>query len=52
MRRYTLDEAMLIYRGLGSYVGQTVSQNGDGEVIGHIRVIEAVCWMIRTSVDI
>jgi hypothetical protein len=33
---------MFIYRGLGTYVGHAVSQNGDGEVIGHIRVIEAV----------
>jgi hypothetical protein len=42
LRRYTLAEAKLIYWGLGTHVGHAVSQNGDGEVIGHIRVVEAV----------
>jgi hypothetical protein len=42
LRRYTIEEARLIYWGLGAHVGQAVSQNGDGEVIGNIRVVEAV----------
>jgi alpha-ketoglutarate-dependent taurine dioxygenase len=42
LRRYTLEEAQLIYWGLGTHIGQAVSQNADGEVIGHIRVVEAV----------
>jgi hypothetical protein len=42
LRRYNIEEARLIYWGLGTHVGQAVSQNGDGEVIGNIRVVEAV----------
>ena len=42
LRRYTIEEARLIYWGLGAHLGQAVSQNGDGEVIGNIRVVEAV----------
>lgn len=42
LRRYTLEEAQLIYWGIGAHIGQGVSQNGDGDLIGHIRVVEAV----------
>ncbi|MBT4141270.1 MAG: TauD/TfdA family dioxygenase, partial [Candidatus Latescibacteria bacterium] len=42
LRRYTLEEAQLIYWGLGTHVGKAVSQNADGERIGHIRVVEEV----------
>jgi len=42
LRRYTLDEAKLIYWGLGTHVGQAVSQNGDGDLIGDIRVVKEV----------
>jgi hypothetical protein len=42
LRRYSIEEARLIYLGLGTHVGQAVSQNGDGEVVGNIRVVEAV----------
>ena len=42
LRRYTLEEAKLIYWGLGTHVGKAVSQNGDGDLIGHIRVVKAV----------
>lgn len=42
LRRYTFEEAKIIYWGLGTYVGQAVSQNGDGDLIGHIRVVESV----------
>jgi hypothetical protein len=42
LRRYTLEEARLIYWGLGTHVGQAVSQNGDGDLIGDIKVVEAV----------
>ena len=42
MRRYTLEGARLIYWGIGTHVGQAVSQNGDGDLIGDIKVVEAV----------
>ena len=42
LRRYTLEEAGIIYWGLGAHVGKAVSQNGDGDLIGHIRVVEEV----------
>ena len=42
LRRYTFEEAKLIYWGLGTHVGHGVSQNGDGDLIGHIRVVEEV----------
>ena len=41
LRRYTLEEAKLIFWGLGTHVGKAVSQNGVGDVIGDIRVVEA-----------
>jgi len=41
LRHYTLKEAKLIYWGLGTYVGKAVSQNGNGDLIGDIRVVEA-----------
>lgn len=40
LRRYTLEEASRIYWGIGTHIGQAVSQNGDGDLIGHIRVVE------------
>jgi len=42
LRRYSLEEAQLLYWGLGSHLGQAVSQNGRGEVIGHIKVVDDV----------
>jgi hypothetical protein len=42
LRRYSIEEARLIDLGLGTHVGQAVSQNRDGEVVGNIRVDEAV----------
>ncbi|HAA76120.1 TPA: hypothetical protein DCE37_13475, partial [Candidatus Latescibacteria bacterium] len=39
LRRYTLEEARLIYWGLGTQVGTAVSQNADGDLIGNIRVV-------------
>lgn len=41
LRRYTIEEATIIYWGIGAHVGQAVSQNGDGDLVGHIRVVEA-----------
>ena len=42
LRRYTLEEARLIYWRIGAHIGRAVSQNADGELIGDIRVVKAV----------
>lgn len=42
LRRYTIKEAKLIYWGLATYVGKAVSKNGEGDLIGDIRLVEAV----------
>lgn len=36
MERYTLEEAALLYWGIGSYFGHAVPQNGKGHLLGHV----------------
>ncbi len=40
LRRYTLEEARLIYWGIGTHIGRAVSQNVEGDLIGDIRVVQ------------
>ncbi len=41
LRRYTFDEAQIIYWGLGTHIGRAVSQNGKGELMGHVKVVDS-----------
>lgn len=38
VRKWTRQEAILAYWGLGTYWGHAVSQNGKGHLIGHVKV--------------
>jgi len=41
LRRYTLDEAQIIYFGLGAHVGRAVSQNAAGDLVGHVKTVDS-----------
>lgn len=36
LQRYTLRQAAIIYWGIGLHIGQAVSQNGKGHLLGHV----------------
>jgi hypothetical protein len=40
VQKWTREEAILAYWGLGTYWGHAVSQNGKGHLIGHVKVWE------------
>ena len=37
VHRYTEDEASIVYWGIGQHLGVPVSQNTDGDLLGHVR---------------
>ncbi len=37
IERYTLQQAKLIYWGIGTYLGQAISQNAKGDLLGDVR---------------
>jgi hypothetical protein len=42
LRRYTLAQTQIIYWILGLNLGRAVSQNGLGELMGHVKVVDSV----------
>lgn len=42
IERYTADEAAIIYYGLGLHMGTPVSQNMNGDMLGHVKNIGAL----------
>ena len=37
---YALDKLSVLYWGLGTYLGQTISQNSQGDLLGHVKDME------------
>ena len=37
---YSLDKLSVLYWGLGTYLGQTISQNSQGDLLGHVKDME------------
>ncbi|HZU89764.1 MAG TPA: TauD/TfdA family dioxygenase, partial [Stellaceae bacterium] len=37
VRDYTKDDAGLIFRGIGCHIGEVVTQNAKGDLLGHVR---------------
>jgi hypothetical protein len=41
VERYSEDDAVLVYWGIGRHLGTAVSQNADGDLLGHVRDVGA-----------
>lgn len=37
VERYSMEESAYAYLGIGSYIGEPVSQNGKGHILGHVK---------------